>query len=161
MKIGQLTARSLPERHGVPDIARFRTSTGLLCLGKRDFEAVGNARHDPFFRAALGIKQMPSSARLRQRFDVDAGADVPGGPDACEWPAGGIAFLFLLPRLRVPSRGYITRWRADSTDSGHTASLETHQRLAPPHRCTHHSQILYFKPAKGPSRKGIRRKNLP
>ena len=70
-------ARSVPKRHGIPNIELFRTFTGLLCLGKSDFEAVENARHDPFFRAALGIKQMPSSARLRQRFDEDATALIP------------------------------------------------------------------------------------
>lgn len=70
-------ARTVPKRHGIPNIDLIRTFTGLLCLGKSDFEAVENARQDPFFKAALGIKQMPSSARLRQRFDEDARALIP------------------------------------------------------------------------------------
>jgi hypothetical protein len=70
-------ARSIPKRHGIPTIELIRTFTGLLCLGKSDFEAVENARDDRFFRDALGIKQMPSSARLRQRFDEDASALIP------------------------------------------------------------------------------------
>jgi hypothetical protein len=57
-------ARTVPRRHGIPNIDLIRTFTGLLCLGKSDFEAVENARQDPFFKAALGIKQMPSSAPL-------------------------------------------------------------------------------------------------
>ena len=32
---------------------------------------------NPFFKAALGIKQSPSSSRLRQRFDEDACALIP------------------------------------------------------------------------------------
>ena len=70
-------ARTVPKRHGIPNIDLIRTFTGLLCLGKSDFEAVENARKDPFFKAALGIKQMPSSARLRQRFDEDGKALIP------------------------------------------------------------------------------------
>ena len=55
-------ARTIPKRHGIPNIELIRTFTGLLCLGKSDFESVENARGDRYFREALGIKQMPSSA---------------------------------------------------------------------------------------------------
>ncbi|WP_305803114.1 hypothetical protein, partial [Thiolapillus sp.] len=41
----------------------------LVCQGKNDFEAVEGIRKDPFFQQALGIGRVPSSARLRQRFD--------------------------------------------------------------------------------------------
>lgn len=70
-------ARSIPKRHGIPNIELIRTFTGLLCLGKSDFEAVENARGDRYFREALGIIQMPSSSRLRQRFNEDARALIP------------------------------------------------------------------------------------
>lgn len=80
-------ARTIPKRHGIPNIELIRTFTGLLCLGKSDFEAVEQARGDRFFQASLGIKQMPSSARLRQRFDEDAPALIPLLDDA------SIAFL--------------------------------------------------------------------
>lgn len=70
-------ARTIPKRHGIPNVDLIRTFTGLLCVGKSDFEAVENARGDRYFREALGIKQMPSSARLRQRFDEDAQALIP------------------------------------------------------------------------------------
>ena len=46
----------------------------LLCQGKNDFEAVEGVRNDLFFRQALGIGRVPSSARLRQRFDEQAEA---------------------------------------------------------------------------------------
>lgn len=66
------TSRDVAKRHGIANIDLIRTYVGLVCLGKSDFEAVEQARHDPYFKAAMGIKQSPSSARLRQRFDEDA-----------------------------------------------------------------------------------------
>ena len=58
------TSRSIVKRHAIPNIDLIHTYLGLICLGKSDFEAVEQARHDPFFKAALGIKQSPSSSRL-------------------------------------------------------------------------------------------------
>lgn len=66
------TARTVVKRHGIPNIDLMRTYLGLICLGKSDFAAVETVRTDPFFKSAMGIKQSPSSARLRQRFDEDA-----------------------------------------------------------------------------------------
>lgn len=71
------TSRSIVKRHGIANIDLIRTYLGLICLGKSDFEAVEQARHDPFFKAAMGIKQSVSSARLRQRFDEDALSLIP------------------------------------------------------------------------------------
>jgi len=71
------TSRTVVKRHGIANIDLIRTYLGLICLGKSDFEAVEQTRHDPFFKAALGIKQSASSARLRQRFDADARALIP------------------------------------------------------------------------------------
>src|SRR5690554_6670683 len=71
------TSRTIVKRHGISNIDLIRTYLGLICLGKSDFEAVEQTRHDDFFKAAMGIKQSPSSARLRQRFDEDAQALIP------------------------------------------------------------------------------------
>jgi len=71
------TLRSITRRHGIANVDLIRTYLGLICLGKSDFEAVEQARHDPFFKAAMGIKQSASSARLRQRFDEAACALIP------------------------------------------------------------------------------------
>lgn len=71
------SARSIPKRHGIPNIDLFRTYMGLLCIGKSDFEAAENMRFDAFFKHGLGIKQSPSAPRLRQRFDEDAEAIIP------------------------------------------------------------------------------------
>ena len=64
--------KSVPLRHGIAHIDLVRTYLGLLCQGKNDFEAVEGIRDDLFFREALGIARVPSSARLRQRFDEQA-----------------------------------------------------------------------------------------
>ena len=64
--------KSVPLRHGIAHIDLVRTYLGLLCQGKNDFEAVEGIRDDIFFREALGITRVPSSARLRQRFDEQA-----------------------------------------------------------------------------------------
>lgn len=66
------TARKIKKRHGIPNIELIRSYLGQLCLGKSDFEAIEVFRNDRFFKQALGIKQMPSSSRLRQRFNEDA-----------------------------------------------------------------------------------------
>ena len=80
------TARTVVKRHGIPNIDLIRTYLGLITLGKSDFEAVESARTDPFFKDAMGIKQSPSSAQLRQRFDEDAQALTPLLEDAsCEF----------------------------------------------------------------------------
>ena len=63
-----------PLRHGIPHIDLVRTYLGLLCQGKNDFEAVEEVRKDLFFQQALEIGRVPSSARLRQRFDEQAEA---------------------------------------------------------------------------------------
>lgn len=50
-----------------------RAYVGLLVLGKTDYDAVEPYRHNGYFRRALGIKRVPSSATLRQRLDGAAG----------------------------------------------------------------------------------------
>ncbi len=70
-------SRTITKRHGIANIDLIRTYLGQMCLGKSDFEVVEQSRHDPFFKAAMGIKQSISSARLRQRFDEDAVRLIP------------------------------------------------------------------------------------
>ena len=60
-----------------PDISHgdvVTTMTGLVALGKPDFEAVKSFRRDPFFRLALGLEQVPSAETLRQRLNGLAGS---------------------------------------------------------------------------------------
>jgi len=71
------TSRTIKKRHGIPTIEIIRPYLGLLCLGKSDYDALENYRSDPFFKASLGIKQIISSSRLRQRFDEDARHLIP------------------------------------------------------------------------------------
>lgn len=71
------TLRSVSKRHGIPNIELIRAYSGLLATGKSDFEAVENIRNDDWFQQCVGIRQMPSASRLRQRFDEDAAALTP------------------------------------------------------------------------------------
>ena len=54
----------------------IKSYVGLLCQGKNDFEAIEGYRGDGFFTAALGLRAVPSAARLRQRLDALAGAEA-------------------------------------------------------------------------------------
>lgn len=49
---------------------------GLLCQAKSDFEAIEAYRGDGFFMQALGLRDVPSAARLRQRLDELASAEA-------------------------------------------------------------------------------------
>ena len=50
----------------------LRSYLGLLCLGKSDYEAVTSMREDDYFKDSLGITNVPSAERLRQRLDEEA-----------------------------------------------------------------------------------------
>ena len=69
--------RSIKKRHGIPNIELVRAFIGLLALGKTNFDSIDNYRHDDWFKRSMGIKQMPSSSRLRQRFNEDATELIP------------------------------------------------------------------------------------
>jgi hypothetical protein len=45
---------AIPLRHGITHGDLAESYLGLMCLGKSDFEAVGNVRDDRFFKQALG-----------------------------------------------------------------------------------------------------------
>jgi hypothetical protein len=64
--------RTLPVRSGVKTSDIVRSYVGLLVQGKSDFDAIENFRGDTFFKQALGIELLPSSATLRQRMDASA-----------------------------------------------------------------------------------------
>jgi len=54
---------------GISTADVIRSYTGMLCLGKNDFEAVTGFRDDETFRNSLGINTVPSAETLRQRLD--------------------------------------------------------------------------------------------
>lgn len=83
----------IPLRHGISHLDLFRTYLGVLCTGKNDFEAVDGFASDEFFQHAMGVGQMPSAARLRQRFDEHA-EDYTRAADA--------AIVPLLRNLKAP-----------------------------------------------------------
>ena len=64
-----------PVRSGIANSDLLKCYLGLLTLGKNDFEAVEGFRSQRFAHQALGLRAVPSSATLRQRFDAFG----------CEW----------------------------------------------------------------------------
>lgn len=68
---------AVPLRHGIAHADVLKSYLGLLCIGKSDFEAVGNVREDEFFSEALGIGAVPSPETLRQRLDERAEEFLP------------------------------------------------------------------------------------
>lgn len=56
----------------ISDFDVLMSYTGLLCLGKSDFDAITGRRNDDFFAHALGLSVVPSSETLRQRMDTKA-----------------------------------------------------------------------------------------
>ena len=50
----------------------IRSYAGLLALGKSDYAAIEDMRHDKYFTEALGLKLTPSPETMRQRFDETA-----------------------------------------------------------------------------------------
>jgi len=69
--------RAMPLRHGISHGDVVKSYFGLLCQGKSDFEAIKQVRKDEFFHESMGIKRVPSIARLRQRMDEGAEAWLP------------------------------------------------------------------------------------
>ena len=65
----QLVDPAFPVRSGIPNSDVLMAMVGLLCQGKRDFEAIKRFRKDGFFARALGLRGVPSSATLRHRLD--------------------------------------------------------------------------------------------
>jgi len=58
----------------ISDTDILRSYLGLLCLGKSDYEAISAMRDDDYFKNSLGITNVPSAERLRQRLDEEAGS---------------------------------------------------------------------------------------
>jgi len=62
----------LPVSQGMKTSDVVKAVVGLLSLGKSDFEAIEPFRTDRFFKEALGLSKVPSSAWMRQRLDAKA-----------------------------------------------------------------------------------------
>jgi hypothetical protein len=75
---------AVPVRTGVASSDILRSYLGLLVQGKSDFDAIENFRGDKFFKHALGIELLASSATLRQRMDGAAPALTAFGQELIE-----------------------------------------------------------------------------
>lgn len=56
----------LPVSQGMKTSDMVKSVVGLLSLGKSDFEAIEPFRTDRFFKEALGLSKVPSSAWMRK-----------------------------------------------------------------------------------------------
>jgi hypothetical protein len=63
-----------PTSQGMRTSDIVKSYTGLLSLGKSDFEAMESFRQVPFFKHALNLQKVPSSVWLRQRMERLAAA---------------------------------------------------------------------------------------
>ncbi len=72
-----IALKSIPLRHGISHSDIIKSYIGLLSLGKSDFEAIENYRHDLHFKTSISIKRVPSASRLRQRLDEQADRLLP------------------------------------------------------------------------------------
>lgn len=68
----RFSSEKVPQIKSAPSIKNgeiIKSYIGILCQSKNDFDYIEPFREDPFFQRALGLKQVPSSATLRQRLD--------------------------------------------------------------------------------------------
>lgn len=73
----QRVARKTTGQDKISHADVVRSMLGLLCLGKSDYDAISAMRGDDYFKQSLGIRDVPSPERLRQRLDEDAEALLP------------------------------------------------------------------------------------
>jgi hypothetical protein len=64
----------IPVSQGIKTSDIVKSATGLLSIGKSDFEAIEPFREDRFFKQALNLRKVPGSVWLRQRLDRVSGA---------------------------------------------------------------------------------------
>lgn len=76
-KLSQVISRKMKKNGNIiSNTDLLRSYLGLLCLGKSDYEAVSSMRDDDYFKQSLGIGNVPSAERLRQRLDEEAEAYI-------------------------------------------------------------------------------------
>jgi len=63
----------MPVSQGMRTSDIVKSAIGLLSMGKSDFDAIEPLRGERFFKQALGLSKVPSSAWMRQRLDAVAG----------------------------------------------------------------------------------------
>ena len=61
---------AVPEREGFSLGQLVTAMTGLICVGKPDFDAIEEQRSQPFFAQSLGLPSCPSAPTLRQRLQA-------------------------------------------------------------------------------------------
>lgn len=75
---GDAVGGEVPARGGFSLGELTVSMTGLICLGKPDFDAIEEQREQPFFAQAFGLSGCPSAPTLRQRLQA-AGSTLDAG----------------------------------------------------------------------------------
>lgn len=73
----QITRKMTGQQDKISHADILRSMLGLLCLGKSDYEAVSAMREDDYFKQSLGIRNVPSAERMRQRLDEGSETFLP------------------------------------------------------------------------------------
>lgn len=74
-EMSRLIERKMDEgRNDISHADILKSFLGLLSIGKSDYEAITSMRDDEYFKNSLGISQVPSAERMRQRLDEEADA---------------------------------------------------------------------------------------
>jgi hypothetical protein len=76
-RVREALDRWFPKRSGLSVGELVMAYVGLLCLGKSDFDAIENHRHDEYFVAALGLSGVPAASTLRGQLDAQADGLMP------------------------------------------------------------------------------------
>jgi hypothetical protein len=76
-RVREVLDRWFPKRSGLSVAELVMAYVGLLCLGKSDFDAIENHRHDEYFAAALGLSGVPAASTLRGQLDAQADGLMP------------------------------------------------------------------------------------
>jgi len=76
-QVREVLDRWFPKRSGLSVAELVMAYVGLLCLGKSDFDAIENHRHDEYFAAALGLSGVPAASTLRGQLDALADGLMP------------------------------------------------------------------------------------
>lgn len=68
-QIDKILDTNIPASSGLKTSEIAKSMIGLLSIGKSDFEAIESFRENSFYKKALGVRKVCSSAWLRQKMD--------------------------------------------------------------------------------------------
>ncbi len=120
-------------RHGIAHSDLVISYLGLLSLGKNDFEAMEAMQNNDFFKVALGLDNIPSADRTRQRMDERAKDYLPALVRASiDFLQSSQATITALPMGHVPLDMDVTPFdNSGSKKEGVSWTYKKHDGYAP------------------------------